>query len=55
MILVGAAVYLFISSAFVMSLMLAAARPMPTPNDCTDVVQPKHSLESGAPCARIIS
>lgn len=44
MILVGAVVYLVISSAFVMSLMLAAARPMPAPNDCNDVVQPKHSL-----------
>lgn len=44
MILIGAAVYLFISSAFVMSLMLAAARSMPAPNDCNEVVQPKHSL-----------
>lgn len=44
MILVGAAVYLFVSSAFVMSLMLAAAHPMPMPNDCNHVVQPKHSL-----------
>lgn len=44
MILVGAAVYLFISSAFVLSLMLAAARTIPAPNDCNDAVQPKHSL-----------
>jgi len=44
MIFVGAAIYLVIAWLFVMSLALAAARPVPTPNNFRDAVQPKRSL-----------
>ena len=36
MILIGVIIYLVVGSLFVVSLTLAAARPMPTPNDCED-------------------